>query len=51
MCELGTHYNALEKEVQELRHSLETEKTKSTRLEQEKRSLGGNRILTEYFWA
>nr|XP_020155596.1 nucleolin-like [Aegilops tauschii subsp. strangulata] len=39
-CEMGSHYATMEKEVASLRLDLEAEKLKSTRLEQEKKTLG-----------
>lgn len=39
ICELGARYNAVEKEVRDLRISPKTEKSKSVHLEQEKCSL------------
>lgn len=51
VCELGRHYSTMEKEVQDLRLSLEAEKAKSARLEKEKSSLedldGKNHKLVE----
>ena len=40
-CELGSHYDAMEKEVISLRLDLDAEKLKSARLEKEKTALGG----------
>lgn len=40
-CDLGSKYLALEEETQKLRAELDEERTKSARLEYEKKALGG----------